>query len=378
MGSSHALHAARVGQTALVTDTVALVQRIAPVLVFLVALTALSELADEAGVFDRAAHLIGRLSGGSTRVLVAMVAVLATGVTILLSLDTTAVLLTPAVLVIARQANIPERPVALLVLWLANTASLLLPVSNLTNLLAWERWADTTDTVHYLQLSWAPSLAAVVATVIVFIALHGRRLPRRHDPIHVTPIADRFSFVAAAAACVLLGPLVVIGVPAWLAATSLTLPVLAIVGYRQRHVFRRPLIPWRALAIVVGLFVLLALVQQTTISAQIASWVDHDSSFGGLLATAVVGAGAANAVNNLPAFMALESGATEGPRLMALLIGVNCGPLVTVWASMATILWRDRVRQHGYLPPTRTLAWQGALVAAASVASAVGALSLVT
>lgn len=361
----------------MVQEAVTLVERLLPVLVFLVALTALSELADEAGVFDRAAHLIGRLSGGSTRALVAMIVVLASGVTILLSLDTTAVLLTPAVLVLARQANIPAQPVALLVLWLANTASLLLPVSNLTNLLAWERWADTTDTVHYMMLSWAPSLAAIVATVIVFVALHGRRLPRRHGPIDAPPVSDRLSFAAAAIACLLLGPLVVVGVPAWLAATSLTLPVLAIVGYRQRHVFRRPLIPWRALAIVVGLFVLLALVQQRSVSQQIASWVVHDATFGGLLAIATVGAAMANAINNLPAFMALESGATEGPQMMALLIGVNCGPLITVWASMATILWRDRVRQHGELPSTATMAWQGGLVAVASVACAVGALALV-
>jgi len=61
---------------------------------------------------------------------------------------------------------------------------------------------------------------------------------------------------------------------------------------------------------------------------------------------------------------------------MALLIGVNCGPLVTVWASLATILWRERCRSAGVSVPTRTFAWQGALCAAVTLAAAVLALSL--
>ena len=71
--------------------------------------------------------------------LVVLVAALST---IFLSLDTTAVLLTPVVIVLARHAGLNPLPFALTTVWLANTGSLLLPVSNLTNLLAQHAMGD--------------------------------------------------------------------------------------------------------------------------------------------------------------------------------------------------------------------------------------------
>ena len=101
-----------------------LVSRVVPILVFLVALTALAELADESGVFEVASHGVMRVARGRTAVLLLLLVALVTMVTITLSLDTTAVLLTPAVIAVARKAGLPTLPLALLVLWLANTASL--------------------------------------------------------------------------------------------------------------------------------------------------------------------------------------------------------------------------------------------------------------
>ena len=77
------------------------------------------------------------------------------------------------------------------------------------------------------------------------------------------------------------------------------------------------------------------------------------------------GAVAANAANNLPAYLALESVARADPqRLMALLVGVNVGPLVTPWASLATLLWAQRCRTAGVSIPARSLAVQGLVCAA--------------
>src|SRR3954452_10941862 len=102
-------------------------------------MTVLAELADEAGVFDVAAHRAARLARGRTLALYGLVVVLASATTVLLSLDTTAVLVTPVVLALAQQLELSPVPFALAAVWLANTASLLLPVSNLTNLLAISR-----------------------------------------------------------------------------------------------------------------------------------------------------------------------------------------------------------------------------------------------
>ena len=92
---------------------------------------------------------------------------------------------------------------------------------------------------------------------------------------------------------------------------------------------------------------------------------------------AAVGAGAANVVNNLPAYLALEPTAVAAPvRLMALLIGVNAGPLVTPWGSLATLLWLQRCRSAGVTIPPLKLALAGLVCAALTVTLATLALAL--
>ena len=117
-------------------EAAAVLARVAPVLVFLAAITVVAELADAAGVFGVAADAAARLGRGSVPALFGLTAALATATTVVLSLDTTVVLLTPIVITLAVRLDLPPAPFAVLTLWLANTASLLLPVSNLTNLLA--------------------------------------------------------------------------------------------------------------------------------------------------------------------------------------------------------------------------------------------------
>jgi arsenical pump membrane protein len=96
-----------------------------------------------------------------------------------------------------------------------------------------------------------------------------------------------------------------------------------------------------------------------------------------LIRVSAVGAGAANVANNLPAYLALESVTDNDPhRLMALVIGVNVGPLVTIWASLATILWRERCRRAGVTISMWRFAWQGAVCAIAATLAATLALAL--
>jgi Na+/H+ antiporter NhaD/arsenite permease-like protein len=120
-------------------DAVSTTQTAAPVLMFLVAVTVLAGLSDTAGLFELLSRRTARLSGGSTTRLFLLVCALATLVTVGLSLDTTAVLLTPVVLALAAAVDVDPLPFAYATVLLANSASLLLPVSNLTNLLATNR-----------------------------------------------------------------------------------------------------------------------------------------------------------------------------------------------------------------------------------------------
>jgi len=72
-----------------------------------------------------------------------------------------------------------------------------------------------------------------------------------------------------------------------------------------------------------------------------------------VLLLAGVGMLGANVINNLPAYIALESAAESPLRLAALLIGVNAGPLITPWASLATLLWHQRLHALGVDVPWR-------------------------
>ena len=141
-------------------DAVAVGARVWPVLLFAVAVTVVAELADAAGVFAAVAERLARLGRGHGWLLWMLVVLLAVCSTVFLSLDTTAVLLTPVVVLLARHHGYPPLPFALTTVWLANTGSLLLPVSNLTNLLA-EHALGFSDPARFAALMAAP--AVVVA-----------------------------------------------------------------------------------------------------------------------------------------------------------------------------------------------------------------------
>ncbi len=113
--------------------------RTVPILSFVLAMSLVTELLDEAGLFRVVTDRLAALGRGRVFFLWLLVIALATVSTVFLSLDTTAVLVTPVVVLLAVHARIPPLPFALTSIWLANTASLLLPVSNLTNLLAQDR-----------------------------------------------------------------------------------------------------------------------------------------------------------------------------------------------------------------------------------------------
>ena len=91
-----------------------LLTRVGPVLVFFVAITVVAEIADAAGVFDVAGHWAARAGRHRTLVLWLLFVALAVGVHHrAVSLDTTAVLLTPVGLAIAAQLDISPVPFAL-------------------------------------------------------------------------------------------------------------------------------------------------------------------------------------------------------------------------------------------------------------------------
>ncbi|WP_456788595.1 SLC13 family permease [Cellulomonas sp. P5_C5] len=356
-------------------DARALAERTLPVLVFVAALTVVAEMCAGAGLFDAAAGLASRVAGGRRWVLWALVVVLATVSTAVLSLDTTAVLLTPVVIALARHTRTPPLPFALAVLALANTASLVLPVSNLTNLLA--DHLLRADGVGYLGLMWAPALASILVTVAVLAVRDRRSLGGAYDPGPPHVVRDRTLLVVCAVAVGVLAVAFVVGAPT--APTAIVVAVVLLSVTLARHqklpVAARDLVPWRTLLVVLGLFVVVATAHAQGLGTLLAHAAGTGNGPGALLQVAATGALASNAMNNLPAYLALEPAAGTDPlRLAALLIGTGVGPLVTPWGSLATVLWWHRCRTVMLDVPARTIVRQGLLLAPLTVVAATLAL----
>lgn len=333
-----------------------LLDRTGPVLLFLVAITVLAELADLAGVFDVAAHRAARVARGRTLALFGLVVVLATATTVLLSLDTTAVLMTPVVLALAQQLELDPMPFAFTTVWLANTASLLLPVSNLTNLLAVDRLGLTTG--GYVAELALPALVAVAITAAALLLWHRSSLTGRFEVPAPSEPQDRVLFLVTGAACALLVPLLLAGVEVALAAGASALVAVIAFAARDRAALRLSLVPWRLVLSVSVLFAVVRVVGPLGVDDLLRQGV------GGPLRTAFVAAAGSNVVNNLPAYLAVER-VVPHTHLTAVLLGTNLGPLVTPWASLATLLWADRCRARGVAISWRRYVLAGTLLAPA-------------
>lgn len=356
-------------------------RRIGPLLLFLCSVIILAELTRQAKVFDVIAHRLAILGRGYYPALFLLCVLFAAATTILLNLDTTAVLLTPVMLALAVPARIPPLPLAMTTLWLANTASLLLPVSNLTNLLAADRVAlRATD---FAARMWAPQLVSIAATMVCLWVWYWRRGRRETDryvppePIRPENARERTLLYTTAGACllfILAIPFVGdrIGIAATLAAA------IAVVAFAifDRSSLRLSLIPWQLLVFVVGLFLVVPTLSRFGLADVMHALIGHDSGVVGAYRAAGAGAGLSNVANNLPAYTAGEAVVSEENRnqLLALLIGTNVGPIVTPWASLATLLCLEFCRTHGVRVPMPRFVLTGLGLAVVATTGAVAVL----
>ncbi len=110
--------------------------------------------------------------------------------------------------------GISPLPFAMTTLWLANTASLLLPVSNLSNLLSLHHF-DALGVGHagYVRLAAAPALAAVVVTLVVLWVFNRKDLRGRYEPDAPPEPHDAVMLRIAGGVCVAVGPFFALGLP---------------------------------------------------------------------------------------------------------------------------------------------------------------------
>ncbi|PZE54162.1 MULTISPECIES: SLC13 family permease [unclassified Curtobacterium] len=354
----------------------ALAARVLPVLGFVLGLTVVSELAADAGVFDRLADVAARIGGGRTIGLWGAVVVLAVVCTVFLSIDTTAVLLTPIVITLARRVGLPPMPFALTTVWLANTASLLLPVSNLTNLLAVDRIGLDGPLPFAGLMVWA-ALAGVVVPCAVLLVVFRRSLSGRYTSVGLRKAADPVFFWAASAVLVALVVALTAGVEVWVAAVVAAVLLVVVAAFRAPSELRPSRVPWSTLVFAAGLFVVVETLHATGVTDPVVHALAGGTDSGSMLLLGGAGAVAANAIDNLPAYLVLEPAAGhEALRYAALLVGVNAGCLITPWASLATLLWHARLTAEGiHLSWGRYIAL-GCVVAPLTVVAGVFALAI--
>jgi arsenical pump membrane protein len=331
-----------------------------PPFVLVTGLLLIGVVANEDGVFAAAASLLGRLVPGRLRLYLAAMALVAV-VTALLNLDTSVAFLTPVLVGVARLRSAGEERFLYGCVFMSNAASLLLPGSNLTNLLI---LADEhTSGSVFLARMWAPWLASVLVTSIVvafaFRARTGDAARRAQSRPPVRPLG----VVGIVIAVVLILLLADSALPVLAVGLLLSLARLA-----QRRVELRRVHEAVDVASLLGIY-LIAVALGTL--ARTWSYPGELMQHANSVATAAIGAGASVLFNNLPAAVLLGSRMPAHPR--SLLFGLNIGPNLAVTGSLSALIWWQAARSVGARPSARRYSAVGIILVPLTMAAALAA-----
>ena len=324
---------------------------------FLAGMMLLAEVARKEGLFDWLAAQAVRSSKGSAKRLFLIVYVVGVVVTVLLSNDATAVVLTPAVYAATRAAKVEPLPYLFACAFIANAASFVLPISNPANLVVFGKTMP--PLADWLRAFAAPSLAAILATYLALRLTQRRAL--EGDVAAIGAIAPLTRGGKLTAVGILTTAIVLVtasaldrdlGLPTFIAGAGVTVLVLAIGRQSPWPVLSD--ISWSVLPLVAGLFILVEGLNRTGVLPALARMLKQASIAAPQLTAWIAGvvvAVASNLLNNLPmGLIAATTGqAAQASRhvLGAILIGVDLGPNLSVTGSLATILWLIVLRREG-------------------------------
>ena len=326
------------------------------VYLFLIGMMLLSELARENGVFDWLSSVAVRSAHGSCSRLFTLVYGIGTVVTIFMSNDATAVVLTPAILTAVRKAKVEPLPYLFVCALIANAASFVLPISNPANLVVFHQGMPPLG--QWLLSFGVPSLLSIAATYGVMRLVFRKDLGNCiESEVEAEPLRSEGKLVLAGLVLMIVVLLTAselkkdLGLPACLAALVIT----AVVTIKNKS---NPLklakeISWGTLVLVAGLFVMVDAVESIGALNLTQGWLAAAQRLAPAAAAMVVGfvvAVANNLVNNLP--LGLIAGGTlhaahvKGLIANAVLIGVDLGPNLSITGSLATILWLLALRKE--------------------------------
>ncbi len=328
------------------------------VYLFLGGMMLLSETARLHGLFDWLAGHATRHACGSSKRLFFLIYAVGVAVTIFLSNDATAVVLTPAVAAAVKTAEAKNPlPYLLICAFVANAASFVLPISNPANLVIYH--TAMPPLLSWLTRFTLPSVLSIAATFLVLRWSQRQELTQNivtevtFAPLSRGGKTAGFGIIATAMVLILASACGVnLGLPTAIAGAA----TVVIVLLRERQGPWKTLrgVSWGVLPLVAGLFVLVAALQKTGLIAQISTLLQNQSQHG-VAATAgaagVIIAVASNFMNNLPAGLiagsVVQTAHVSAHVTSAVLIGVDIGPNLSVTGSLATILWLNALRREG-------------------------------
>jgi arsenical pump membrane protein len=368
-------------------DALAGIAKGTDVYLFLIGMMLLAELAREEGLFDWLAAKAARLAKRSASRLFALVFTVGTIVTVFLSNDATAVVLTPAVAAVVKAVDAKEPlPYLLICAFIANAASFLLPISNPANLVIYG--SNMPALLPWLQQYALPSLLSILAT---FVVLRWTQRQQLRSAIAAEVDVPTLSAGGRLAAGGIAGTAIVLmavsafdiqlGLPTFLAGAATAMLVLTRSKTGPLAVMKH--ISWGVLPLVAGLFVLVEALDKTGVIEMLSKLLQEMAR--GSAAGTAWGIGsflavASNLTNNLPAGLIAGSAvhAAELPPSLtgAVLIGVDLGPNLSVTGSLATILWLTALRRAGLNMGAWSFLKLGVLVMPPALLLALGALLL--
>ena len=327
------------------------------VYLFLIGMMVLAELARHEELFDWLAAFAVRHSKGSPTRLFVLVYLVGTIVTIFLSNDATAVVLTPAVYAAAKRAKANPLPYLFICAFIANAASFVLPISNPANLVVYG--AKMPPLKVWLAEFGLASLVSIIVTFVVLRFLQQADLTGEISRDVKVPTLSRGGRLAAGGiGLTAVGLLIAsslnwqLGLPTFLAGGATALVVVILNRLTPWKIAKD--ISWSVLPLVAGLFVLVEAVQGTGLLTPLVNFLPVSAASAPNATGLVVGALVAvlcNVVNNLPLGLiagSVATGAQLSPHVTgAMLIGVDLGPNLSVTGSLATILWLVALRREG-------------------------------
>jgi len=354
------------------------------VYLFLIGMMLIAELAQREGLFDYLAAFAVEHARGSPRRLFLLVYAVGILVTVFLSNDATAIVLTPAVYAATRAAGARPLPYLFVCAFIANAASFVLPISNPANLVVFG--ARMPHLAEWLRQFALPSVASIVMTYAVLRLTQRRALSE--EQIESSVPTPHLSHAGKLAAIGIAGIGVVLvtasaldirlGLPTFTCGVVTAVAVLSLSRQSPWPVVRG--ISWSVIPLVAGLFVMVEALVKTGVIGQLSGMLHGavaQSPSGAAWAVGISTALATNVANNLPVGLVAGSVAASdhlpASVVAAILIGVDLGPNFSVTGSLATILWLVALRRQ----KIEVTAWRflaiGALVTPPALVAALAA-----